>query len=104
MVRSSLRHHPLPRKSETLVRAPRGSSFGGRTGAPVAKQKATTMTQSSQTKTGQPKPTQSKLELPAEEMERVRKVARTIGLSLSASVRQAVLEKTVEVQRRMGAW
>lgn len=39
--------------------------------------------------------------LPAAEMERVRRAARSIGLSLSAFIRQAVLEKAVDVERRM---
>lgn len=45
---------------------------------------------------------QARLELPAGDMERVRRAGRSIGLSLSAFIRQAVLEKTVDVERRMG--
>jgi hypothetical protein len=56
------------------------------------------------TATGETRTTQSKLELPVEEMERVRQVARTIGLGLSAFIRMAVLEKTTEVPKRIGAW
>lgn len=48
------------------------------------------------------KTSQARLELPAAEMERVRKAARSVGLSLSAFIRQAVLEKTVDTERRMG--
>lgn len=44
---------------------------------------------------------QARLELPAAEMERVRKAAKSIGLSLSAFIRQAVLEKTVDTEKRM---
>jgi hypothetical protein len=35
-------------------------------------------------------------------MDRLRRAARSIGLSLSAFIRQAVLEKAVDVERRMG--
>jgi uncharacterized protein (DUF1778 family) len=49
------------------------------------------------------KTSQARLELPSDDMERVRRAARSIGLSLSAFIRQAVLEKTVDVERRMGA-
>lgn len=45
---------------------------------------------------------QARLELPSQDMERVRRAARSIGLSLSAFIRQAVLEKTVDVDKRMG--
>jgi hypothetical protein len=45
---------------------------------------------------------QARLELPSESMERVRNAAKSIGLSLSAFIRQAVLEKTVDVEKRMG--
>jgi uncharacterized protein (DUF1778 family) len=48
------------------------------------------------------KTSQARLELPVKEMDRLRKAARSIGLSLSAFIRQAVLEKTVDVERRMG--
>ncbi len=47
------------------------------------------------------KTSQARLELPAAEMERTRRAAKLIGLSLSAFIRQAVLEKTVDVERRM---
>jgi hypothetical protein len=47
------------------------------------------------------KTSQARIELPATEMDRVRRVARRIGLTLSAFIRMAVLEKTVEVERRM---
>ena len=47
------------------------------------------------------KTSQARLELPSAEMERVRKAARSIGLSLSAFIRQAVLEKTVDTEKRM---
>jgi len=45
---------------------------------------------------------QARLELPSGDMERLRRAARSIGLSLSAFIRQAVLEKTVDVEKRMG--
>lgn len=45
---------------------------------------------------------QARLELPVAEMDRVRASARSIGLSLSAFLRQAVLEKAADVSRRMG--
>lgn len=45
---------------------------------------------------------QARIELASPQMERVRKAARSIGLSLSAFIRQAVLEKTVDVEQRMG--
>jgi hypothetical protein len=45
---------------------------------------------------------QARLELAAKDMDRVRRAAKSIGLSLSAFIRQAVLEKTVDVERRMG--
>lgn len=48
------------------------------------------------------KTSQARLELPADEMDRVRSAAKSIGLSLSAFIRQAVLEKTVDTERRMG--
>lgn len=48
------------------------------------------------------KTSQARLELPSDDMERVRRAARSIGLSLSAFIRQAVLEKAVDVERRMG--
>jgi uncharacterized protein (DUF1778 family) len=51
--------------------------------------------------TAEEKTSQARLELPAEDMERLRRAARSIGLSLSAFIRQAVLEKAVEVERRM---
>jgi uncharacterized protein (DUF1778 family) len=44
---------------------------------------------------------QARLELPASDMERIRKAAKSIGLSLSAFIRQAVLEKAADVERRM---
>jgi hypothetical protein len=50
----------------------------------------------------EPKTSQARLELPADEMERVRRAARSIGLSLSAFIRLAVLEKAADTQRRMG--
>ena len=50
----------------------------------------------------QEKTSQARLELPAAEMERLRRAGKSIGLSLSAFIRQAVLEKAVEVERRMG--
>jgi uncharacterized protein (DUF1778 family) len=46
---------------------------------------------------------QARLELPASDMDRLRKAAKSIGLSLSAFIRQAVLEKAVDVENRMGA-
>jgi predicted DNA binding CopG/RHH family protein len=52
--------------------------------------------------TDAPTTSQARLELPSEDMERVRRAARSIGLSLSAFIRQAVLEKTVDVTNRMG--
>jgi uncharacterized protein (DUF1778 family) len=48
------------------------------------------------------KASQARLELPSDDMERIRRAARIIGLSLSAFIRQAVLEKAVDVERRMG--
>jgi hypothetical protein len=48
------------------------------------------------------KTSQARLELPSADMERVRRAARSIGLSLSAFIRQAVLEKTVDTEKRMG--
>ena len=45
---------------------------------------------------------QARLLLPARDMERARKAARSIGLGMSAFIRQAVLEKMVDVERRMG--
>jgi hypothetical protein len=45
---------------------------------------------------------QARIELPATEMDRVRRAARRIGLSLSAFIRMAVLEKAADVERRMG--
>lgn len=51
--------------------------------------------------TTEEKTSQARLELPAADMERVRRAARSIGLSLSAFIRQAVLEKAVDVERRM---
>lgn len=53
--------------------------------------------------TAEEKTSQARLELPSDDMERVRRAARSIGLSLSAFIRQAVLEKTVDVDKRMGA-
>jgi uncharacterized protein (DUF1778 family) len=47
------------------------------------------------------KTSQARLELSSDDMERVRRAARSIGLSLSAFIRQAVLEKTVDVDKRM---
>ena len=44
------------------------------------------------------RPTQSKLELPAEELEEVRAVARSIGLPLATFIRLAVLEKVRKIQ------
>jgi uncharacterized protein (DUF1778 family) len=44
---------------------------------------------------------QARLELPASDMDRIRKAAKSIGLSLSAFIRQAVLEKAADVERRM---
>jgi uncharacterized protein (DUF1778 family) len=51
--------------------------------------------------TTEEKTSQARIELPANEMDRVRKAAKSIGLSLSAFIRQAVLEKAVDVERRM---
>lgn len=47
------------------------------------------------------KTSQARLELPVPDMERIRKAARSIGLSLSAFIRVAVLEKAADVERRM---
>jgi uncharacterized protein (DUF1778 family) len=44
------------------------------------------------------KTSQARLELPAEDMEQVRKAARSLGLSLSAFVRMAVLERARRVR------
>ncbi len=52
--------------------------------------------------TSEERTSQARLELPSQDMERVRRAARSIGLSLSAFIRQAVLEKTVDVDKRMG--
>jgi hypothetical protein len=49
-----------------------------------------------------PKTSQARLELPAPEMERVRRAARSVGLGLSAFIRLAVLEKTADTEKRMG--
>lgn len=54
------------------------------------------------TPTAEEKTSQARIELPADDMDRVRRAARSIGLSLSAFIRQAVLEKAVDVERRMG--
>ena len=64
----------------------------------MAKPKAKKMTAAAPEKTSQ-----ARLELPGAQMERTREAARSIGLSLSAFIRQAVLEKTADVERRMGA-
>jgi predicted DNA binding CopG/RHH family protein len=64
----------------------------------MAKKKATPkMTTATEEKTSQ-----ARLELPSPDMERLRRAARSLGLSLSAFIRQAVLEKTVDTERRMG--
>ena len=47
------------------------------------------------------KTSQARLELPAAEMERVRRAAKSIGLSLSAFIRRAVLTETVRTEREM---
>jgi hypothetical protein len=52
--------------------------------------------------TAEERTSQARLELPSDDMERVRRAGRSIGLSLSAFIRQAVLEKTVDVEKRMG--
>jgi uncharacterized protein (DUF1778 family) len=52
--------------------------------------------------TAEEKTSQARIELPTDDMDRVRRAARSIGLSLSAFIRQAVLEKAVDVERRMG--
>jgi hypothetical protein len=64
----------------------------------MAKKKAMT----EMTATTEKRTSQARLELPADDMERVRRAGRSIGLSLSAFIRQAVLEKTVDVEKRMG--
>ena len=48
------------------------------------------------------KTSQARIELPSDDMERIRRAAKSIGLSLSAFLRQAVLEKAVDVEKRMG--
>lgn len=60
----------------------------------ASKTKVTTATEA--------KTSQARLELPAEDMERIRKAAKSVGLSLSAFIRQAVIERAVDVERRMG--
>jgi hypothetical protein len=45
---------------------------------------------------------QARIELPAADMDRVRRAAKRLGLSLSAFIRMAVLERVVEAERRMG--
>jgi hypothetical protein len=65
----------------------------------MAKKKATTKVLAT---TEEKVTSQARLELPAQDMERLRRAARSIGLSLSAFIRQAVLEKAVDVERRMG--
>ena len=52
--------------------------------------------------TAEAKTSQARLELLSDDMDRVRRAARSIGLSLSAFIRQSVLEKTVDTERRMG--
>lgn len=64
----------------------------------MAKKKAKKMT----TTAAAEKISQARLELPMSEMDRLRRAARSIGLSLSAFIRVAVLEKAVDVERRMG--
>jgi uncharacterized protein (DUF1778 family) len=73
-------------------------------GDPMARRKGGTVTTATAsasakkaTRTGQ-----ARLELPSEDMDRLRRAARSIGLSLSAFIRQAVLEKAADVERRMG--
>jgi hypothetical protein len=44
------------------------------------------------------RPTQTKLELPAEELEEVRRVARSIGLTLASFVKMAVLKEVRRVK------
>ena len=44
---------------------------------------------------------QARIELPVDEMDRVRKAARLLGLSLSAFLRMAVLRVTVETEKTM---
>ena len=48
------------------------------------------------------KTSQARIELPSDDMDRIRRAAKSIGLSLSAFLRQAVLEKAVDVEKRMG--
>lgn len=61
-----------------------------------------TSTRAPMTGTVAARTSQARLELPVAEMDRVRASARGIGLSLSAFLRQAVLEKAADVSRRMG--
>jgi hypothetical protein len=49
---------------------------------------------------GPDRPSQARIVLPREDMERVRQVARALGLSLSAYLRLAVMERTMEHERR----
>jgi uncharacterized protein (DUF1778 family) len=51
--------------------------------------------------TAEERTSQARLELPVDDMERIRRSAKSIGLSLSAFIRQAVLEKAVDVEKRM---
>ena len=50
----------------------------------------------------EPTTSQARLELPTPDMDRMRRAAKSVGLSLNAFIRQACLEKTVETERRMG--
>jgi uncharacterized protein (DUF1778 family) len=43
----------------------------------------------------------ARIELPPAQMQRVKRAAKLIGLGVSAFIRQAALEKAVEVERRM---
>jgi hypothetical protein len=80
---------PVPRPISFLVRDLLGGIMARKKAAP--KMPAT-----------EEKTSQARLELPADDMDRVRRAGKSIGLSLSAFIRQAVLEKTVDVEKRMG--
>lgn len=47
-------------------------------------------------------PTQTRLELPADQLAEVRSVAKSIGLSLATFVRLAVLEKVKRIKEGKG--
>jgi hypothetical protein len=70
-------------------------------GDPMAKRKGGKVSIATTKQAAEPT-SQARLELPASDMERLRRAARSIGLSLSAFIRQAVSEKAADVEKRMG--